>query len=205
MNPVLRGLIAFGLCLLLAACAVQGAKTPQDPQALRAAAYVHDGAPSLTLLTMVNNRSGSGGHTALMVNGSQRVIFDPAGSFRPDWAVEQNDVLYGMTDRYVFAYKSAHSRNTFHVMSQEITVSPEVAEQALRLVQARGPVGQAFCANATSQVLRQLPGFEDIGVTFFPVRLAEDFGARPGVATDRLYQNDDGDVVDGIADLPPLN
>lgn len=199
---LLRSLSALAACLLLVACAGQGAKAPENPDVLRNAAYVHGGPPSLTLLTMVNNRSGSGGHSALMVNGAQRVIFDPAGSFRPDWVVEHGDVLYGMTDRNVFYYKSAHSRNSHHVMSQEITVSPEVAEQALRLVQARGEVSQVYCANATSDILRQLPGFQDIGVTFFPNRLAADFGARPGVVTDRLYQNDEGDVVDGIAALP---
>ncbi|MEZ5714341.1 MAG: hypothetical protein R3D85_03690 [Paracoccaceae bacterium] len=36
-----------------------------------------DGDP-VTLFTMVSNETGSGGHTSLMIDASQRVIFDPS-------------------------------------------------------------------------------------------------------------------------------
>ena len=104
------------------------------------AAYAASGPKTLTLLTMVNNRSGSGGHTALIVNGSQQVIFDPAGSFRDPRVTERGDVLYGMSPAWIQAYKSAHARSTFHVVSQEITVSDAQAEQVLNLVMANGQV-----------------------------------------------------------------
>ena len=52
------------------------------PAEVAAAAYVAPGPKSISLITVVNNRSGSGGHSALVINGSQQVIFDPAGSFR---------------------------------------------------------------------------------------------------------------------------
>lgn len=166
-------------------------------------AYQHPGPPSLTLVTVINNRTGAGGHSSLVVSGSQRVIFDPAGSFRPDWATEYGDVLYGMNESYYRAYKSAHARNSHHVVTQEFTVSPDTAERALQLVKARGTVPGAYCANATSSILKQLPEFEDVRVTFYPVALMEQLASKPGVEMDRLYENDAGHVVDGIALLDP--
>nr|WP_238935797.1 hypothetical protein [Sulfitobacter mediterraneus] len=147
---------------------------------------------------MVNNRTGSGGHTALMVNGSQRVIFDPAGSFRDPRVTERGDVLYGVTPGWLQAYKSAHARSTYHVVSQEFVVTPEQAEKALRLVQANGAVPGAFCANATTGILSQIDGFEGVKQTFYPVKLMEQIESFPGVRTTRLYENDAGDVIDAV-------
>ena len=196
-SVVWRNGIAIALVLGLAGCAADptGDSSPQEVQA---AAYVPKDGPKLTLITVVNNTSGAGGHSALMVTGSQQVIFDPAGSFRHPELVERGDVLYGITPGWVKAYKSAHARSTYHVVTQEISVSAAQAERALQLVQANGAVGSAFCANATSGILRQVPGFEDINVTFFPINLQEQVEARPGVKTDRYYEDDDGNVVDGI-------
>lgn len=188
---------ALALVGLLAGCAVD--QSPDSsPEAVAAAAYRSPEPPSLTLLTMVNNRTGSGGHSALMVNGSQRVIFDPAGSFRDPRLPERGDVLYGVTPAWLQAYKSAHARNTFHVVSQEIPVSAAVAEQALQLVMRNGAVPGAFCANATSGILQQLPGFDRIGSTFYPVKLQEQFEALPGVTTSKYYEDDEGDVIDAL-------
>lgn len=167
-------------------------------EAANAAAVRVAGPKSLTIFTMINNRTGAGGHTALMVNGSQRVIFDPAGSFRDPRVVERGDVLYGMTPGWVQAYKSAHARSTHHVVSQEIIVTPEQAEQALRLVQANGSVPGAFCASATTAILAQIDGFEDVSSTFYPERLMSEIEQRPGVRTTRYYENDAGDVLDGV-------
>ena len=154
---------------------------------------------SLTLITVVNNRTGGGGHTALMVNGSQQVIFDPAGSFRDERITERQDVLYAMSPRWVRAYKSSHARAAFHVVTQEVTVTPEQAERALQMVRANGSVPGAFCANATSGILAQINGFESIQRTFYPVKLSEQFAQLPGVRTERLYEDDNGNVVDAAA------
>jgi hypothetical protein len=181
----------------LAGCAVPSGNTA-TPEEIAAAAYVPEGPPRLALVTVVNNSTGAGGHSALIVSGSQQVVFDPAGSFKHDAIKERGDVLYGMTPGWLAAYKSAHARSTYHVVTQEITVSPDLAERALQLVQENGAVANAFCANATSSILRQLPGFEDIAVTFYPVKLQEQFEQRPGVKTRKYYENDAGDVVDGI-------
>ena len=65
--------------LALTACA---AKAPFAPDAaVQAAAFVAEGPPSVTLFTVINNRSGAGAHSGLMINASQRVMFDPAGSW----------------------------------------------------------------------------------------------------------------------------
>lgn len=162
------------------------------------AAYAASGPKTLTLLTMVNNRSGSGGHTALIVNGSQQVIFDPAGSFCDPRVTERGDVLYGMSPAWIQAYKSAHARSTFHVVSQEITVSDAQAEQVLNLVMANGQVPGAYCANATSSLLQKVQGFEELGKTFYPVKLSENFASLPNVTTTKYYEDDDGDVIDAV-------
>ena len=64
---------------------------------VRDVAYVHDGPPRISLYTMVNNDSGAGAHSALVINASQRVIFDPAGTIKHDVFIEKDDVLYGVT------------------------------------------------------------------------------------------------------------
>ncbi|MBM1633652.1 hypothetical protein JQV27_14420 [Sulfitobacter mediterraneus] len=192
-----RYFAGLALVALLAGCAADN--SPDSPiEAVQAAAYQAPGPKTLTIFTMVNNRTGSGGHTALMVNGSQRVIFDPAGSFRDPRVTERGDVLYGVTPGWLQAYKSAHARSTYHVVSQEFVVTPEQAEKALRLVQANGAVPGAFCANATTAILSQIEGFEGVKQTFYPVKLMEQIESFPGVRTTRLYENDEGDVIDAV-------
>lgn len=188
---------ALSMLAFLSACAA-GAVNDASPEEVARAVYVPAGPPSLTVKTVVNNKTGAGGHSSLLVSGSQQVIFDPAGTFRHEDVVERGDVLYGMSPAWVAAYRSAHARNTYHVVSQKIELTPAQAEQALQLVQSNGPVPSAFCANATSSLLRQIEGFEDIKVTFYPVKLMEQIAQRPDVVTDRYYENDEGDVVDGI-------
>ena len=75
-------------------------------------AYVHDGPPRISLYTMVNNESGAGAHSALVINASQRVIFDPAGTIKHYVFIEQDDVLYGATPSVLEFYTRAHSRKT---------------------------------------------------------------------------------------------
>lgn len=194
LSPV-RHLLILAL-FALASCS----SAPSAPQRERppSSVYVPQGAPKLTLLTVVNNRTGGGGHTALLVSGREQVIFDPAGSFRHPEVYEQGDVLYGMSPAWVQAFKSAHARSTYHVVSQEIEVSPAQADRALQLVKANGRVNGAFCTNATARLLRQVPGFEAITVTFYPTNLMEQVARRGDVRTDRYYEDDEGDVVAGI-------
>ncbi len=196
-RKLLRAVIACLAMASLCGCAVSSADDASVEEVARAA-YVPTESPRLTLLTVVNNRTGAGGHTALIVSGSQRVIFDPAGSFRHEQATRRRDVIYGFSPGWEQTYKSAHARSTFHVVTQEIKVSPQQAEIALNLVKTNGSVPDAFCTNATASILRQVPGFEDISVTFYPVKLMEQVAERPDVVTKKYYENDEGDVLDGI-------
>ena len=197
-----RTFLATGGALALTACA---APVPQrdvpSPEVVARAAYRHPGPSALTLFTMVNNKSGAGAHTSLMINASQRVIFDPAGSVRHETIPEVNDVLYGITPRIADFYARAHARTTFHCVIQRREVSADVAEQAFALARQRGPVAQAQCALVTSGILRELPGFTTIRQTWFPNQLAEQFGQLSGVETRTLYEDDADDKTVAIAEF----
>ncbi|MEP5727850.1 MAG: hypothetical protein ABJL67_00610 [Sulfitobacter sp.] len=195
MKRLIVGLI---FAAFVSACGVADNSPDSSLERVAESVYRDPGAPSLTVFTMVNNRTGGGGHTALMVNGSQRVIFDPAGSFRDSRVVERDDVIYGITPGWLQAYKSAHARSTFHVVSQEIPVTAEQAEKALRLVQANGPVAGAFCAQSTTGILLQLDAFEGVSRTFFPAKLMAQIATLPNVTTTKLYEDDDGNVIDAV-------
>ncbi|MBY6003665.1 hypothetical protein KUV62_07095 [Salipiger bermudensis] len=190
-----RAAILAGLAALsLAGCTTPSARTPNATEAeIARAAYRHDGPASITLYTMINNRSDAGAHSSMMINApSQRVIFDPAGSVRADWLVEADDVLYGITPEIERVYERAHARETYRVRIQQVEVSPEVAERALRLVQDYGAVSQSRCTVATSSVLQQLPGFESVSTTWFPNNLADQLAGMPGIE-DRVVRENDAD------------
>ncbi len=180
----------FGLPLALSACSAQEVWAPDDVVAR--AIYRGTGPKSLTLYTMKNTGSDNGAHTALMIDASQRVMWDPAGSWKQDRMPERNDVLFGVTPRLEEYYVSFHARVTYYVIGQKIEVSPEVAERALQLALRAGPVSQASCTRATSRFLRQLPGFESLPQTWFPNKLSDAFAALPGVTT-REYRETDSD------------
>ena len=197
---MVRPLLASLLCaVFLAGCAEKGKESPQAQ--IEAGFYAHQGPSKLTLITMINNRTGAGGHTALLVQGRQSVIFDPAGSFVHEKIPERGDVLYGMSPRWLQIYKSAHARSDFHVVSQEFVVTPGQAARAMQLVQSNGAVPSAFCANATSGILKQIPGFQSIQQGFYPLKLMEQVEQLPGVNTTRYYEDDKGNVRDGIPGL----
>ncbi len=181
------------LAALIAVAGCTGERVYAPDEVILSSMYRHDGPPKLTLYTMVSNNTGSGAHSAIQINASQRVIFDPAGTFESSLIPERNDVLYGITPRIEDFYRRAHARSTYHVIIQEVEVPAAVAEQALRLAMEAGPVGSALCAQATSGLLRQLPGFEGIQSTWFPKNLSDQFGQYPGVTTERLFEDDDDD------------
>lgn len=194
-----RVLIACLLAATVAGCA--GSQRPQaDQSEIVARSYRDPGPSTLTLYTMISTRTGSGAHTSLMIGASERVIFDPAGSFRADVVPIRDDVLYGITPNVERAYRSSHARETHFARIQTIEVTPQQAEIALQLAKQMGPVAGAFCANSTSNLLQQVPGFEEIDVTFYPVKLSEQFGQLPGVVTTEYRENDDADLQKGLAD-----
>lgn len=176
---MLRALALALLLPLLAACG--GADNVYAPRAeVEARAYRAPGPATLTLLTAINNRSGGGGHSALMVSGSQRVIFDPAGTWHHPTAPERGDVIFGVTPQMLDFYTDYHARPTYRMVSQQIVVAPDMAERALQLVQAHGPASKATCGQSVSGILREL-GFTQVRRTWFPDRIMRGFAEVPGV------------------------
>jgi hypothetical protein len=191
-----RLFLCLSAVLFLGAC---GAAEPiwAPEEQVQAARYAHPGPTSITLYTVLATRDRSGAHSALMINGSQRVMFDPAGTWHHPHLPERNDVHFGMTPRMVNFYIDYHARETFDVVEQVIEVSPAVAELALQRVLAYGAVPKAHCTVATSAILRGLPGFEHLSSTWFPDRLMNAFGAIPGVRS-RVFTDDDTDDNHGV-------
>jgi hypothetical protein len=194
-------LLALGAVLILAGCAAESVLSTKEE--VSRASYRHDGPPRLTVYTMINNTSGAGAHTALMINGAQRVIFDPAGSFNTGRHLpERNDVLYGITPAVEDVYTRFHARKTYHVRIQRLDVSPELAARAIALVEANGPVPSAQCSLATSRILGELfPG--QVRTSWFPKKTAEDFAQIPGVTEETLYEYDSDDNSTVLAAWDP--
>lgn len=182
---ILRALAtALGLALL-AGCA-EPVFAPEAEVASRA--FRAADAPAITLVTAISNRTGQGGHTALIVSGSQRVIFDPAGTWRNPAVPERGDVLYGITPAMLEYYTDYHARPAYHVVMQRLAVSPEQAERALRLVQAHGPANKATCAISVSGILREL-GYGEVRRRWYPARVMEDFATVPGVVRTEIHDD----------------
>ncbi|MFO1201939.1 MAG: hypothetical protein U1E58_04815 [Tabrizicola sp.] len=186
------------LCLIallgLAACA-EPKWAPQEQ--IDAVRYVEGPPTYITLYTVVNKSTGSGAHSAILVNASERVIFDPAGTWYHPKLPERNDVTYGMNDKALAFYIDYHTRITYDTIEQKVYVSPEVAELVLERVKNYGAVAKAMCTNATSSILSGVPGFESLPRTFSPKRLSKAFGKLPGVTT-RVITDDDDDNNHGI-------
>ena len=108
--------------------------------ALQNAAFRQAGSATLNLMTMVINGSWVGAHTSLMINASQRVIFDPAGTVRHARLPQKADVLFGVTPAIEDFYIRAHARKTHHVVIQKLDVPPEVVEMALQKALSHGAV-----------------------------------------------------------------
>ena len=186
-----RRAFLLGAPLVVAGCAGGDSVWAPD-SAVNAAMFLGTGPKALTLYTMRNTGSGNGAHSSVLIDASQRVLFDPAGSFANARIPERNDVLFGMSPQIEDYYVSYHARETYYVEGQRVVVSADVAEQALRLALAYGPVGQGSCTRAASAILGQLPGFESIRSTLFPNTLRNRFALLPGVELTE-YREADGD------------
>ena len=148
--------------------------------------------PYLMLMTMISNKSGRGGHSSLVINGSQTVMYDPAGRWFNSHAPERHDLLYGVNDNILKLYRSFHARDTHHLVSQKIYVTSEIAEQALAAAKVQGRALDATCAINTVAILNQLEGFKGVKSTYFPEKLMKRFGELPNVQTDKYFETDTG-------------
>lgn len=199
-----RRFFVIGAVAALAGCTNEAPKVPDSgPERVARAVYRHDGPPELTLLTMINNDGGGGAHSAMVVNASQRILWDPAGSFRNERIVERGDVVFGATPQVVDAFTRFHARKTYHVVVQTLPVSAEVAEAVLQRMLVAGNQLPANCTRSTSSILSSVPQFAQIRETWFPVNLMRQWTEIPGVTTRRFYETDDPDRFKALAALVP--
>lgn len=184
-----RLLLVLAALATLAGCGPRNADYVQPAPEVARGHYVHDGPPSLTLITIRTNDTGKGSHTALMINAEERVIFDPAGSFRHSHIRREGDVLVGISPIFWQGFRSMHARATHRVETQTVVVSPEVASMALALAYRSGAAPAAHCARNTSNLLAQLPGFEGMRPTWYPNELEERFIEATGAETVVYYED----------------
>ncbi|SEL18059.1 hypothetical protein [Pacificibacter marinus] len=199
--------IRLGLLLLaavvLTACGAAEPTWAPDAEVSRSV-YQHDGPTAITLFTVVGAKRGTGAHSGLLINApSQRAMFDPAGTFYHPHLPERNDVHFGMSDAAVAFYIDYHARVTYDVIEQTVLVSPQVAELALARVQAYGAVAKAHCADSITDILRDLPGFEDAPNSMFPKKVMKWFGELSGVTT-QFHSDDSPDDNGRLVNAPIL-
>lgn len=183
-----RAFLALALPAALAACGADNMWASDE--AVRKARYVSNEPPSISLLTVIGIPRGEGGHSALMINGSQRVIFDAAGSWNHPSIPERHDVLYGITPNFKNFYIDYHARQTYWVAEDTVQVSLAVADAAIRAAETQGATNKSFCAVSTGQVLRRVPGFEGAPSGFSPLRLRRWFLTLPGVTSQKHMDGD---------------
>lgn len=191
----LRSMAAATLAALaLAGCAAESVWAPDD--VVSRAAYRAEGPTRVVLLTAISNSTGAGGHSALLIDGAQRVIFDPAGSWHHPNIPERNDVLFGMSPVYFDFYMDYHARETYHMVVQELEVSPQTAAALSAAVQSHGAVPAAQCSRSISSILAATPGFQNVRETWFPRAMMERFGEIPGVTTTQVFDDDSDDNLE---------
>jgi hypothetical protein len=183
--------------LALAACGGPAEPTWAPDVEVTRWAVPHDGPARITVFTVVNNENGTGLHTGILIEGDQRVLFDPAGTFKHPHAPERNDVLYGVSDRVLDVYIDYHARERFDVRIQEVDVPISVARRLAAEAQAYGAVPKAQCSLSISRLLSETPGFETVRVTYMPNRIYEAVAQIPGVRT-RVVTDDDANDNHGV-------
>lgn len=180
---------ALAACLALSGCEIYRAAEPTE---IRAAQYVSDEPPSVTLLSMVNSETNRAAHSALLINGSQQVIYDPAGTFQHPDLPRADDIHYGITPRFLDYYERYHARFDYYVHAQKVEVSRATADRVLANAQARGKTPKMFCADSVTSALRPVPPFQNVGITLFPESIRRDFAQIPGVDNKYVREADVG-------------
>ncbi|MFT4149336.1 MAG: hypothetical protein QM656_03990 [Paracoccaceae bacterium] len=194
---MIRSFLCLLALLTLAACGGPAEPKWAPDDAVARAHFVADGPASITLFTILSNRNDSGAHSGLMINGSERILFDPAGTWRHPKLPERNDVWFGINDKMVAFYIDYHARETFRVVEQTVLVPRGVADLIAARAKGYGAVPKAQCSRAISWVLAGQPGFESITRTWFPKNLMQEFGKLPGV-TEKVIRDEDADDNHGV-------
>jgi hypothetical protein len=185
----MRGWLAALAALLAAGCEMYQPATPDDVARAR---YASPEPPSVTLLSMVNTGTGRSAHAALLINGSQQVLYDPAGTFTHPALPRRDDIHYGMTPRYVDYYERYHARFDHFVQAQRVYVDRATADQVLANAQAEGKQLKMECGLAVADVLQPVPPFQEVHKSFFPEVVRRDFAHIAGVENHYVYETDVG-------------
>lgn len=188
---------ALVLAILLGACGgpAEPVWAPQD--AVDRARYAAPGPGRVTLVTVRSTNSGFGAHSGLVISGSERVIFDPAGTFELASVPERNDLHYGITPDVLAVYIDYHARETYDVILQEVAVTRAEADALIARAADHGAVPKAQCALSIAAILNSQPRFQGLPSSYFPNRLSQAFGALPGVSG-RTVTDDDADANHGV-------
>lgn len=195
------------LCALLAAAFLAGCEIydPATPEEIAQAVYVSPEPSSVTLLSMVSTRSGRSAHSALLINGSQQVLYDPAGTFTHPDLPRAGDMHYGMTPKYVRYYKDYHARFGYFVQAQKVEVDRATADRIIAQAQAQGKTLKMHCAIAIAGALRGVPPFQDVRTSYFPEGARKDFARIAGVEDSYTYGDDVGKNRDWERAAPAMN
>jgi len=176
-------LLLLAVPLLLSACGHNARPAPWAPEdAVQRARYANDEPPSLTLITVVDNLGGRGDHAGVIINAGERILYDPAGSFRHPELPQRDDVIYGFSGRAEQVYRNFHVGESHHMVTQKLVVSEEVALRAMAAALAESKARPGQCASRTAAVLRAA-GL-NVRSTLFPRSQMEDFATLPGVQID---------------------
>ncbi|MAC80312.1 MAG: hypothetical protein CML66_19845 [Rhodobacteraceae bacterium] len=191
-------LCAAGLALLAGCSAISPNASDQE---IAAVSFRDDGPKSVSLMTVINTSSGSGAHSALLIDGPERIIFDPAGTFEYDLIPERNDVLFGITPRNEQIYKSAHASEKRYIQIQTIPLTEEQAAVAYQTALNWGASPAAHCTTSTSGVLKSIPGLQSIQTTWYPRKLAEQVSHIPGVKQSVYSEGDSESLKEAVDEL----
>lgn len=199
---MLRALFALLAAAFLAGCEIYNPATPAE---ISRAVYVSPEPPSVTLLSMVNARNGRSAHSALLINGSQQVLYDPAGTFSHPDLPRAGDVHYGMSPEFVRYYRDYHARFGYFVHAQRVPVDRATADRIIARSQAAGKTMKMHCAISIGRALRGVAPFEEVRTSYFPEAARKDFARIPGVADNYTYGNDVGKNLAWEAEARALN
>lgn len=183
------------LSIFLTVVALGGCANPSvfaSDAEIATVSYREPGPTRITLLTMLRTETGAGAHSALVVDdGTQRLVFDPAGGWFHPAAPERNDVLFGMNPTLYGFYTQWHARETHHIVAQEVILAPDQARFVAQRIQEIGPVPKANCSRSISALLGELPQFADMPVSWFPERTMRNFARYDGIRTYEIWDDDD--------------
>ncbi len=138
--------------------------------------YLPVNAPPSTTLVLAEHKGGSGAvHAALIVTGSERLIYDPSGSFTHPDTRRYGDVVYGASDEIVELFALHNADRNHDAVMRTIALESDEAEILLNSARTHGGAMPGFCAKSVASVLRSVPRFASMRDTFWPSNVQQDF------------------------------